>query len=308
VVAPLPADVNGLRCGARGDQQRRPYSGRGFCALPRYEGIVHQRIVTLSIIALVSATAGSALGQTADIVAVNGKVFTARDGAELAQGFAVKGEKFIAVGSTEAMRAHVGANTKVIDLAGRFVAPGLADGHFHNEGGGPGIDLSATRSIADLLAVVGAAAAEAKPGDVIVIDNGGRPDTSCWGGLLALAAKTKGISGVIIDGACRDVDESRDVGFPVFARGAVPMTARGRVMQESYNQEIEFAGVQVHSGDLVIADGSGVVIIPRSKEEEVVREAEAVAATEARMAEGIRQGMSVLEVLEKLGYEQMLKK
>lgn len=148
----------------------------------------------------------------------------------------------------------------------------------------------------------------AQPGDVIVIDNGGRPDTSCWGGLLALAAKTKGISGVVIDGACRDIDESRDVGFPVYARGAVPMTARGRVMQEAYNQEIEFAGVQVHPGDLVIADGSGVVIIPRSKEEEIVREAEAVAAMEARMAEGIRQGMSVLEVLEKLGYEQMLDK
>jgi 4-hydroxy-4-methyl-2-oxoglutarate aldolase len=148
----------------------------------------------------------------------------------------------------------------------------------------------------------------AQPGDVIVIDNGGRPDTSCWGGLLALAAKTKEISGVVIDGACRDIDESRDLGFPVYARGAVPMTARGRVMQEAYNQEIEFAGVQVHPGDLVIADGSGVVIIPRSKEEEIVREAEAVAATEARMAEGIRQGMSVLEVLEKLGYEQMLDK
>ena len=86
------------------------------------------------------------------------------------------------------------------------------------------------------------------------------------------------------------------------------MTARGRVMQEAYNQEIEFVGVQVHPGDLVIADGSGVVIIPRSKEEEIIRAAEAVAATEARMAEGIRQGMSVLEVLEKLGYEQMLDK
>ena len=146
----------------------------------------------------------------------------------------------------------------------------------------------------------------AQSGDVIVIDNGGRQDTSCWGGLLALAAKAKGISGVVIDGACRDIDENRDLGFPVYARGAVPMTARGRVMQESYNQEIQFAGVQVHPGDLVIADGSGVVIIPRSKEQEVVREAEAVAATEARMAEGIRQGMSVLEVLEKLGYEQML--
>ena len=148
----------------------------------------------------------------------------------------------------------------------------------------------------------------AQSGDVIVVDNGGRPDSSCWGGLLSLAAKTKGIGGIVIDGACRDIDESRDIGFPVYARGALPMTARNRVMQESFNQEIQLAGVQVHPGDLVIADGSGVVVIPRSQEEKVVKEAEAVAATEARMAEGIRQGMSVLEVLEKLGYESMLEK
>ena len=129
---------------------------------------MRQRTATFSIIALLCATARAALGQSADVVAINGKVFTARDGAELAQGFAVKGEKFIAVGSTEAIRAQVGANTKMIDLAGRFVTPGLADGHFHNEGGGLGIDLSATRSIADLLAAVGAAAAKAKPGDLVV--------------------------------------------------------------------------------------------------------------------------------------------
>jgi regulator of RNase E activity RraA len=118
----------------------------------------------------------------------------------------------------------------------------------------------------------------------------------------------KGLSGVVIDGACRDIDESRDVGFPVYARAVIPMTARGRVMQDSFNQEIAFAGVQVHPGDLVIADGSGVVIIPRVKEEEVIREAEAVFQREARMAEGIRQGLSVVEVLEKLGYESMLEK
>jgi 4-hydroxy-4-methyl-2-oxoglutarate aldolase len=153
-----------------------------------------------------------------------------------------------------------------------------------------------------------AAIVAAQAGDIIVVDNGGRPDSSCWGGLLSLAAKTKGISGIVIDGACRDVDESRDLEFPVYARGALPMTARNRVMQESFNQEIQFAGVQVHPGDLVIADGSGVVVIPRFQEEEVVKEAEAVAATEARMADGIRQGMSVLEVLEKLGYEAMLTK
>ena len=153
-----------------------------------------------------------------------------------------------------------------------------------------------------------AAIVAAQPGDVIVVDNGGRPDSSCWGGLLSLAAKTKGISGILVDGACRDIDESRDLEFPVYARGALPMTARNRVMQESFNTEIQFAGVQVHPGDLVIADGSGVVVIPRSQEEEVVKEAETVAATEARMADGIRQGMSVVEVLEKLGYESMLAK
>jgi predicted amidohydrolase YtcJ len=129
---------------------------------------MRQRILTLGINALLCIAAGAALGQSADIVAINGKVFTAREGAELAQGFAVKGERFIAVGSSEAMRALVGPSTRVIDLAGRFVAPGLADGHFHNEGGGEGIDLSATRSIADVLSAVGAAAAAAKPGDVIV--------------------------------------------------------------------------------------------------------------------------------------------
>jgi regulator of RNase E activity RraA len=148
----------------------------------------------------------------------------------------------------------------------------------------------------------------ANPGDIIVIDNGGRLDISTWGGLLSLSAKLKGLSGVVIDGACRDIDESRDLGFPVFARGVVPMTARGRVMQESCNQEIQFAGVLVHPGDLVIADGSGVVIIPREKEEEVVGAAEKIFQKEAEMAAGIRAGHSGREVLEKLGYEQMLAK
>lgn len=148
----------------------------------------------------------------------------------------------------------------------------------------------------------------ANPGDVIVIDNAGRPDISTWGGLLSLSAKLKGLSGVVIDGACRDIDESRELGFPVYARGVVPMTARGRVMQESCNQEIQFVGVQVHPGDLVIADGSGVVIIPREKEQEVIEAAEAIFKKEAAMAAGIRQGHSGREVLEKLGYEQMLQK
>ncbi len=148
----------------------------------------------------------------------------------------------------------------------------------------------------------------AQTGDVIVIDNGGKLEFSCWGGLLALSAKLKGVSGVVIDGASRDIDEARELEFPVYARSVVPMTARNRVVQESYNQEIQFAGVQCRPGDLVLADGSGIIIIPKEKEEEVVSAAETIYAKEQEMAAGIRQGYSGLEMLQKLGYEQMLNK
>ena len=110
----------------------------------------------------------AALAQTADLVFINGKVFTANDRSTIAEGFAVKDGRFIAVGSSQAMRAHVGPGSKVVDLDGRFVTPGLADGHLHNEGGGRGIDLSGTRSLNDLFAVVGRAAKDASPGAVIV--------------------------------------------------------------------------------------------------------------------------------------------
>jgi regulator of RNase E activity RraA len=152
------------------------------------------------------------------------------------------------------------------------------------------------------------AIAAATASDVIVVDHGGRVDVAAWGGLLSLAAQTKKIRGVIVDGAARDVDESREMEFPVFGRAAVQVTARGRVMQETFNEEIEFAGVQVHPGDLVIADMSGVVFIPRAKEQEVLTQAEALAAAETRMADAIRTGRSVVEVMETLGYESMLVK
>jgi regulator of RNase E activity RraA len=152
------------------------------------------------------------------------------------------------------------------------------------------------------------AIAAAAPTDVIVVDNGGRVDVAAWGGLLSLAAQVKRLSGVIVDGACRDVDESRELAFPVYGRAAVQVTARGRIMQQSFNEEIAFAGVQVHPGDLVIADGSGVVFIPRAKEAEVIEQAEALAQREAAMADAIRGGRSIVEVMETMGYETMLSK
>ena len=145
----------------------------------------------------------------------------------------------------------------------------------------------------------------ASRGDIIVIDNAGRL-IPAWGGLLSLAAKLKGVAGVLVDGACRDVDESRELGFPVYARSAAPMTARGRILEQSCNEEIQFCGVQVHAGDLVIADGSGVVFIPRQKETEALAEAEKIAHRESLMAAEIRKGRAVSEVMG-LSYESMLK-
>jgi predicted amidohydrolase YtcJ len=120
-------------------------------------------------IGLLAASAASA--QTADLVFINGKVFTADDRSDIAEAFAVKDGRFVAVGTTAAMRAQAGPGAKVVDLNGRFVTPGLADAHLHNEGGGRGIDLSGTRSLAELYAVVGRAAKDAAPGTLIVSNN-----------------------------------------------------------------------------------------------------------------------------------------
>jgi predicted amidohydrolase YtcJ len=104
----------------------------------------------------------------ADAVYTNGKVVTVDDKSTTAQAFAVKEGKFLAVGTTADMQRHVGTGTRVVDLKGKTVVPGLADGHLHGAGGGPGIDLSKTRSIAELLAKITEAAAKAKPGDILV--------------------------------------------------------------------------------------------------------------------------------------------
>jgi len=104
----------------------------------------------------------------AEVVFVNGKVFTADAQDRVFQGFAVTGDRFVAIGTNGAVRRYVGPRTTVIDLKGRFVSPGLTDDHFHNEGGGPGVDLSHVRTLGELLTTIANAAAAASPGTVIV--------------------------------------------------------------------------------------------------------------------------------------------
>jgi regulator of RNase E activity RraA len=148
----------------------------------------------------------------------------------------------------------------------------------------------------------------AEKGDVIVIDNAGREDVSCFGGILANGASCKGVAGVVIDGACRDVDDYVEIGFPVYARNPVTATARGRIMEEATNVMIQFRGVQVRPGDYVLADRSGVVFVPAEKAEEVIARAEELFQKEEDMVREIRSGRSMLEVDTAFNYEKMLSK
>jgi regulator of RNase E activity RraA len=167
--------------------------------------------------------------------------------------------------------------------------------------------VNRTAANAETARHLGTAAIEASsPGDVIVIEHG-RIDCAGWGGILSAAAKTQRVAGVICDGAVRDVDEARELDFPVFARAAVPSTARGRIVEESYQQPVRIGPVEVSPGDLVLADGSGVVFIAADKAEQVIAGAEMIAAREAKMKEAVMAGDRVSEVMGR-DYEQMLKR
>jgi regulator of RNase E activity RraA len=148
----------------------------------------------------------------------------------------------------------------------------------------------------------------ADKGDIIVIDNGGDLKNNCWGEILSMGAKMKGVAGVVVDGAARDIDMCKEFEFPVFARATVPITARGRIMQESFNTVIRVGDVQVRPGDIIVADINGVVVIPIEKLDEVLVAAEQIFEKEAAMVAELKKGASIMEVDKKYAYEQMLKK
>src|SRR5437660_12386617 len=103
-----------------------------------------------------------------DTILVNGHVITVDARFSIAQAIAIKDGRFTAVGTNAAIRQLAGPKTTTIDLHGQTVIPGLADGHLHDAGGGPGVDLSRARSLADILAAVAARVKQSGPDDVIV--------------------------------------------------------------------------------------------------------------------------------------------
>lgn len=147
-----------------------------------------------------------------------------------------------------------------------------------------------------------------KPGSVVVVDHGGRTDISAFGGIMGNTAQVYGMSGVVVDGVCRDIDEYVEIKLPMYSRGATVETSRGKTQSYLINQMIQFGGVQVRPGDIVLADRSGVVIVPQERFEEVLAKAEELESNESRMIQEIRSGADPALVDHKFNYENMLKK
>ena len=146
----------------------------------------------------------------------------------------------------------------------------------------------------------------AKPGDVIVVEQRSGVEAGSWGGILTLGAKLRGVAGVVADGPVRDIDEAKGLDFPVFARSCTARTARGRVVELATNGPVEIGSVTVNAGDYVLADGSGVAFIKPADIGRVLDAAEAIAAREAAMAQALREGRPMTEVMG-ANYEHMLK-
>ena len=137
-----------------------------------------------------------------------------------------------------------GPDAQLVHIVGTAITVRLPDG-----------DLEATVPAVDLL----------QPGDVLVIDHGGRESVACWGELTSVAAKARGCAGVIVDGAIANVAEIATHELATFARGVAALGGRRLGKGGGVNVPVQCGGVAVHPGDLVVADNDGIVILPPSR-------------------------------------------
>lgn len=144
-----------------------------------------------------------------------------------------------------------------------------------------------------------------QPGDVIVVDAGGDPNTSVCGGLMGGLAQNRGIRGMIVDGAGRDTDELEDINWPIWTRAITPRGTHtmfsGRKEELSINVSIHCGGVVVNPGDFIVADLMGVTVVPMEKAEEVVKLAQEQADREEETRKWVAQGKTVEDLLNEFG-------
>ena len=137
--------------------------------------------------------------------------------------------------------------------------------------------------------------------DVLICAAGGSMRSGIWGELLSTAARNRGCVGVVADGAVRDVDRMRKMGFPAFALGTSIYDSRDRQRVVDLGVPVEMGGVVFSTGDIIVADEDGVVVVPRRVEAEVVRRAWEKVHAENEVRDAIAKGMLATEAFAKFG-------
>lgn len=152
------------------------------------------------------------------------------------------------------------------------------------------------KTIAGDLSAVVMAIEESQPGDIIVIDAHDSRNTAFWGENITLSSMNKGIIAAVIDGACRDVEEIRKIGFPVMARGICPnvgcMAGYGKT-----GLPIQCAGAPVNTGDIILIDGNGACVVPYERGEEILAKTTKMMQTETDVSDKLRAGATIGELI-----------
>jgi 4-hydroxy-4-methyl-2-oxoglutarate aldolase len=148
--------------------------------------------------------------------------------------------------------------------------------------------------------------ARAEPGDVIVLACHGCTRTAMWGGLMSTLSLKAGVAAGIVDGAIRDVDEIRDLGFPVWYRSTVPRPSptavHDRTEPVQVNVPIVIDGQVINPGDIVVADENGIATVPSGQARDVLERTKVQIGKERVIREKIASGATVLELLAEFGH------
>ncbi|UCE92002.1 MAG: orotidine 5'-phosphate decarboxylase [Methanobacteriota archaeon] len=258
-----------------------------------------------------SETAPQIVSSGASIVIVGGAIIKAADARNAAakirsaldSGQAVETERFLKYSGEELREAF-----------SRVSSPNVADAQ-HKKGAMTGIlprTVPGTKMVGRALTVQTVSGDWAKSvesidraqeGDVIVVDACGG-EVAVWGELASWSCKTKGVSGVVIDGAARDIDSIREMGFPCFSRH-IASSAGEPKGYGGIGDEILCGGVRVRTGDWVVGDDSGVVVVPQEHALEVANRAIDVMEREERLREEIRRGGTLSSVLKLEKWEKV---